>query len=58
MLRKATKVQPYVPSLLTPQVNTVVIEVSLVKGLSLRGNPMRLYRAKYLPMVTQDFTLA
>ena len=58
MLRKATKVQPYVPSLLTPQVNTVVIEVSSVKGLSLGGNPMRLYRAKHLPMVTQDFTLA
>ena len=41
-------------------VDTVIIEVSSVKELSLRGNPLRLDRAKHLqgPTVTQDFTLA
>ena len=34
---------------LTPQLDTVIIEVSSVKALSLRGNPWRLYWAKYLP---------
>ena len=34
---------------LIPQLDTVVIEVSLVKALRLRGNPRRLYRAKHLP---------
>ena len=35
------------PIRLTPQLDTVIIEVSPVKGLSLRGNPLRLYRAKH-----------
>ena len=42
---------------MTPQLDTVIIEVSSVKG----GNPLRLYGAKHLNwtyMVTQDFTLA
>ena len=34
---------------LTPQLDTVIIEESSVKVLSLRGNPWRLYRAKHLP---------
>ena len=34
---------------LTTQLDTVIIEESLVKVLSLRGNPWRLYRAKHLP---------
>ena len=42
---------------MTPQLDTVIIEVSSVKG----GNPLRLYWTKHLNwtyMVTQDFTLA
>ena len=39
---------------LTPQVDTVVIEVSSVKALRLRGNLRRLYRAKHLP--SQNWT--
>ena len=39
---------------LTPQLDTVVIEVSSVKGLSLRDNPLRLYRAKQLPLTYGD----
>ena len=77
MLRKATKVHMYVQWIslfskpertswsLTPQLDTIIIQVSSVKGLSLRGNPLRLYRAKHLPWightqctVTQDFTMA
>ena len=45
---------------LTPQLNTVIIDVSSVHVLSLRGNPWRLYMTKYHkmgPMVTQDFTV-
>ena len=34
---------------LTPQLDTVIIEESSVKALSLRGNPWRLCRAKHLP---------
>ena len=34
---------------LTPQLDTVIIEESSVKALSLRGNPWRLYHAKHLP---------
>ena len=34
---------------LTPQLDTVIIEVFSVKALRLRGNPWRLYRAKHLP---------
>ena len=36
------------PPSLTPQLDTAVIEVSLVKALRLRGNPRRLYRTKHL----------
>ena len=48
---------------LTPQLDTIIIEVSSVKGLSLRSNPLRLYEAKHLLLTnwaygTQDFTLA
>ena len=63
MLRKATKVHVYVQCFslsfskpertswsLTPQLDTVIIEVSSVKGLSLRGNTLRLCGAKHLPM--------
>ena len=39
---------------LIPQLDTVVIEVSLVKVLKLRSNPRRLYRAKHLP--SQNWT--
>ena len=35
---------------MTPQLDTVVIEVSSVKVLRLRGNPRRIYRAKHLPL--------
>ena len=31
--------------------HTVITEVSSVKGLSLRGNTLRLYRAKHLPLM-------
>ena len=34
---------------LTLQLDTVIIEVSSVKGPSLRGNLRQLYRAKHLP---------
>ena len=34
---------------LIPQLNTVVIEVSYIKVLGLRGNPQKLYRARHLP---------
>ena len=33
-----------------PQLDTVIIEVASVKGLSLRGNTLRPYRAKHLPI--------
>ena len=39
---------------MTPHLDTVVIEVSLVNALRLRGNPRRLYRAKHLP--SQNWT--
>ena len=67
MLRKATKVHVYVQCLslfsklertsssLTPQLDTVIIEVSSVKGLSLRGNTLRLYRAKHLPLMNWPY---
>jgi len=41
---------------LTPQRDTVIIEVSSVKGLSLRGNPLRLYRAKHLPLMNWTYS--
>ena len=44
MLRKATKVH----------VDTVIIQVPSVKELSLRGNPLGLYWAKYLPLMKLD----
>ena len=66
MLRKATKVHVYVQYFfffkpertsrsLTPQLDTVIIEVSSVKGLSLRGNTLRLYRAKHLPLINWTY---
>ena len=33
----------------------VIIEVSSVKGLSLRGNPLRLYRAKHLLLMNWTY---
>jgi len=36
---------------LTPQLGTVIIEVFSVKGLSLSRNPLRLHRAKRLPLM-------
>jgi len=58
MLRKATKVHVYLQCFslslskpertswsLTPQLDTVIIQVSSVRELSLRGNPLGLYRA-------------
>ena len=57
MLRKATKVHMYLQSFslsfskhertswsLTPQLDTDIIQVSSVKELSLRGDPLGLYR--------------
>ena len=35
---------------MTPQLDTVIVEVSSVKVLSLRGNPWRPYRAIHLPL--------
>jgi len=67
MLRKATKVHVYVQCFslfskpgrtswsLTPQLDTVIIEVSSVKGLSLRGSTFRLYRAKQLPLMNWPY---
>ena len=64
MLRKATKVHVYVQCLskpertsksLTPQLDTVIIEVSSVKGLSLRGNTLRIYWAKHLPLMNWPY---
>ena len=37
---------------LTPQLDTVIIEV---KGLSLSNNPLRLYRAKHLPLMNWTY---
>ena len=34
-----------------PQLDTVIIEVSSVKGLSLRGDPLGLYRAKQYQLI-------
>jgi len=60
MLRKATKFtcmsnvlskSERTSQSLTPQLDTVINEVSSVKGLSLRGNPLRLYRDKHLPLM-------
>ena len=39
-------------SSLTPQLDTVIIEV---KGLSLRGNTLRLYRVKHLPLMNWTY---
>ena len=39
---------------LTPQLDTVIIEVS-VKGLSLRVNRLRLYRAKHFPLINWTY---
>ena len=36
-------------SSLTQQLDAVIIEVASVKRLSMRGNTLRLYRAKHLP---------
>ena len=49
---------------MTPQLDTVIIEACSVKMLSLRGNTLKLYRAKHFPLikigpvVTQDITMA
>ena len=40
---------------LTPQLDTVIIEVSSVKGLSLRGNALRLCKAKHLPLMNWTY---
>ena len=40
---------------LTPQLDTAIMEVSSVKELSLRGNPLRLYRAKHLPLMNWTY---
>ena len=32
-----------------------IIQVSSVKGLSLRGNTLRLYRAKHLPLINWPY---
>ena len=37
-----------IPLSLAPLLDTIIIEVSSVKELSLRGNPLRLYEAKHL----------
>ena len=67
MLRKATKVHVSVQCFslfsklertswsLTSQLDTVIIEVSSVKGLSLRGNTLRLYSAKHLPLINWTY---
>ena len=59
MLRKATEgpmFQLFFKPERTPQRDTVIIEVSSVKGLSLRGNPLRLYRAKHLPLMNWTYS--
>ena len=38
-----------------PQLDTVIIEESSVKGQSLRGNTLRLYRAKHLPLMNWPY---
>ena len=63
MLRKATKVHMHVLSsnsertswCLIPQLGTVIIEISSVKGLSLRDNPLRLYRIKHLRLMNWTY---
>jgi len=40
---------------LTPQLDTVIIEVSSVKGVSLRGNTLRLYRVKHLLLMNWPY---
>ena len=40
---------------MTPQLDTVMIEVSSLKGLSLRGNTLKLYRAKHLPLMNWPY---
>ena len=40
---------------LIPQLYTVIIKVSSVKGLSLRGNTLRIYRAKHLPLINWTY---
>ena len=40
---------------LTPQLDAVIIEVFSVKGLSLRGNPLRLYWAKHLTLMNWTY---
>ena len=40
---------------LTPQLDTVITEVSTVKGLSLRGNILRIYWAKHLPLMNWPY---
>jgi len=67
MLKKATKVHVYVQCFslfskpertswsLTPQLDTVIIEVSSVKELSLRDNPLRLYRVKHLLLINWTY---
>ena len=40
---------------LTPQLDTVIVVVSSVKGLNLRVNPLRLYKAKHLPLMNWTY---
>ena len=40
---------------LIPQLDTVITELSAVKGLSLRGNTLRIYRAKHLPLISWTY---
>jgi len=35
--------------------DTDIIEASSVKGLGLRGNTLRLYRAKHLPLMNRTY---
>ena len=64
MLRKPTKKHMYVHCFslsfsksesLTPQLDTVIIQVSSVKGLSLRNNTLKLYRAKHLSLMNWTY---
>ena len=40
---------------MTPQLDTVIFEVSSVEGLSLGGNTLRLYRAKHFPLMNWTY---
>ena len=41
---------------MTPQLDTVIIEVRSAQGLSLRGYPLGLYRAKHLPLMNWTYS--